>query len=676
MTLSKQLIVLIATLLLVVFAGTFLISVQNTRAYLQNQLESHAQDAATSLGLSISSHLGDGDLAVVTSMTDAIFGRGFYRMVRVEDMQGKPLVDRILPVRIDGVPDWFIERLPLVTPVGEAVVMSGWVQAGVVKVRSHPGYAYDQLWKNAEETFWWFVSSAAMMLLAGIALLHWVMKPLKDVEWQANSICNREFPVIEPLPRTLDLRRIVEAMNRMSAKVRRMLDELESLAAGLRRQAHEHPVTGLANKARFMATLDELTASPEECATGVLALVQLKAFKQFNERHGYQAGDELLVALGSALTEVSRAYPACQLAHLSGADFGLFVQNAAIDEMEPLAVRLSSALAGQYAEGKPLDRDVGHVGLAFYNGRQRPGELFAEADMALRAAQGKGANGWQLSTPETMDRRQIRGAMQWRAFIEQSLAENRLVLQFQPVFDCRRTLLHHEVLVRIAEEGKKELMSAGVFMPQAESAGMTMAIDQVVIHKVLTRLSLDEPDTRYAVNIAPSTLRAPEFSVWLEGQLEEFSGVAGRIVFEMPEYGAVAMLDRVRELIELLERFGSQFSIDHFGRSVSSFAYLRSVKAHYLKIDGSYMRGLDQERDNRFFVQALAEIAHGLEIRVIGESIESEAVWELLPQLNLDGGQGYYLGRPRHGKSTLRQNSHYVAWRYASFSKYRIPPGY
>ncbi|OQX33415.1 MAG: hypothetical protein B0D84_04665 [Candidatus Sedimenticola endophacoides] len=59
------------------------------------------------------------------------------------------------------------------------------------------------------------------------------------------------------------------------------------------------------------------------------------------------------------------------------------------------------------------------------------------------------------------------------------------------------------------------------------------------------------------------------------------------------------------------------------------------------------MRGLDQERDNRFFVQALAEIAHGLEIRVIGESIESEAVWELLPQLNLDGGQGYYLGRPR-----------------------------
>jgi len=649
MTLSKQLAALVAVMLMVVFVGTFLISIQNTRAYLQNQLESHAQDAATSLGLSISAHLADGDLAMVTAMADAIFDRGFYRMVRVEDMAGKPLVDRRLPVKIEGVPEWFIERLPLVTPVGEATVMSGWVQSGVVKVASHPGYAYRQLWENVEETFWWFILSAAVALLIGIALLHWVLKPLKDVEWLADSICNREFPVLEPLPKTLDLRRIVEAMNRMSTKVQRMLDELERLASRLRKQAHQHPVTGLANKSHFMATLGEWMASSEEFSSGVLCLIQLKGFKQYNDSKGYQAGDDLLRDAANALTEVARTYPACQLAHLSGADFALLVQDVGIADMEALAKSLSAALAGLYATGRLDEPDAGHIGLAFYDGQQALGELLAEADMALRTAQSKGANGWYLSTPQVLHRDHVRGAAQWRSFLEEALASDRLVLQLQPVFNCQKELLHHEVLVRIAEStegGEERLMTAGLFMPQAESAGLSMMIDQRVINKVLLRLSVDEADTRYAVNLSPSTLQAPEFLGWLEEQLESFAKVSGRIVFELPEYGAVAMLDKVAQLVALLERFGSQFSLDHFGRSFSSFAYLRSVKAHYLKVDGSYMRSLDENRDNQFFVHALAEIAHGLEIQVIGESIESEAVWNLLPGLNLDGGQGYFLGRP------------------------------
>lgn len=650
MTFSKQLIVLVVVLLMVVFVGTFLISVQNTRAYLQNQLESHAQDAATSLGLSISTYLDDGDLATVTSMTDAIFDRGFYRMVRVENMEGKPLVDRVLPVKIDDVPSWFIERLPLVTPEGEAMVMSGWVQAGTIKVQSHPGYAYRQLWKNVEETFWWFIASAMIVLLVGITLLHWVLKPLKDVEWQANSICNREFPVLEPLPRTPDLRRIVEAMNRMSSKVERMLDELEHLTSRLRKQAHQHPVTGLTNKPRFMATLNEMMDSSEEFSSGVLCLVQLKGFKHYNETKGYQAGDDLLRSTASALEGVARSYPGCQIAHLSGADFAFLVLDADIGEMEELANSLSAVLAGLYSSGKLDVPDAGHVGLAFYNGHQTLGELLAEADMALRTAQYKGANGWHLSTPQVLDREHVRGASQWRAFIEEALASNRLVLQYQPVFNCRKELIHHEVLVRIAEsnaDGEPHLMTAAVFMPQAASVGIAQKIDQFVINEVLLKLSVDEDGpSLFSINLSPSTLQAPGFMLWLDQQLESFSSVADRIVFEMPEYGAVSMLARVHQLIAVLDRYGSKFSLDHFGRSFSSFAYLRSLKMLYLKVDGGYIRDLVENRDNQFFVHALSEIAHGLEIEVLAESIETEAVWNLLPELNLDGGQGYFLGRP------------------------------
>ncbi|MCW8883116.1 MAG: EAL domain-containing protein [Sedimenticola sp.] len=652
MTLSKQLVVLIVALLLLVFAGTFLISVHNTRDYLEKQLAFHAQDAATSLGLSISPHLAENDIATVTSMTDAIFDRGFYRVIRVEDMQGKPLVDRVLPIQIEGVPDWFIEQLPLTTPEGEAMLMSGWLQSGRVIVNSHPGYAYNQLWQTIAGTLRWFLVSAVIALLVGVLLLRRVLSPLRSVEEQANAICNREFPILEKLPRTTDMRRIVEAMNRMSGKVRQMLDELERLAAGLRRQAYQHPVTGLANKRFFMDSLANQINSSEEFSSGALCLVQLKHFKQYNDTHGYKAGDELLQEAARQLEMVARQWQRSQIAHLTGADFAFMVQECSEQQAVELAEQLSAALAGLYGTGKLDDPDVGHVGVGYFDGSQTAPTLLSEADMALRMAQTNGANGWHLTRSSEIDQSQVRGALEWREFIVEALERNRVKLQFQPVVTCaNETLMHREVLVRIPENldspDQGVLLSAGLFMPQAESLGMTADIDKSVISQVLQLLSeSQDKSTQYAINISPPSIRLDRFMYWLKERLEAHRQLAPRLIFELPEYGVVANIEQATAFLELVTSFGAKFSIDHFGRSFGSLAYLRSMKVNYLKIDGSFMRSIEQNSDNQFFVQALAEIAHGLEIEVIAEAIEAESVWALLSSLHVDGGQGYFIGRP------------------------------
>ncbi|MCW8974222.1 MAG: EAL domain-containing protein [Sedimenticola sp.] len=652
MTLSKQLVVLIVALLLLVFAGTFLISVHNTRDYLEKQLAFHAQDAATSLGLSISPHLAENDIATVTSMTDAIFDRGFYRVIRVEDMQGKPLVDRVLPIQIEGVPDWFIEQLPLTTPEGEAMLMSGWLQSGRVIVKSHPGYAYNQLWQTIAGTLRWFLVSAVIALLVGVLLLRRVLSPLRSVEEQANAICNREFPILEKLPRTTDMRRIVEAMNRMSGKVRQMLDELERLAAGLRRQAYQHPVTGLANKRFFMDSLANQINSSEEFSSGALCLVQLKHFKQYNDTHGYKAGDELLQEAARQLEMVARQWQRSQIAHLTGADFAFMVQECSEQQAVELAEQLSAALAGLYGTGKLDDPDVGHVGVGYFDGSQTAPTLLSEADMALRMAQTNGANGWHLTRSSEIDQSQVRGALEWREFIVEALERNRVKLQFQPVVTCaNETLMHREVLVRIPENldspDQGVLLSAGLFMPQAESLGMTADIDKSVISQVLQLLSeSQDKSTQYAINISPPSIRLDRFMYWLKERLEAHRQLAPRLIFELPEYGVVANIEQATAFLELVTSFGAKFSIDHFGRSFGSLAYLRSMKVNYLKIDGSFMRSIEQNSDNQFFVQALAEIAHGLEIEVIAEAIEAESVWALLSSLHVDGGQGYFIGRP------------------------------
>lgn len=648
MTLSRRLALLVVVLLLLVFLGTFFTSVRNTRDYLEAQLESHAQDAATSLGLSISTHLAEGDQAIVDSMSDVIFDRGYYRKLIVENAEGAVVKKLELPIAIDGIPPWFISAFPLQTPVGEASVMSGWSQAGKVLIQSHPGYAYIQLWDNAKDTALWFLASALFILLLGMALLRWMLQPLRRIEWQADSICNREFPVLDNLPKTPDLRRIMEAMNRMSVKVQRMLSELESLVGRLRRQAYQHPVTGLDNKRRFMDIVNDRIESDEAFMRGTFYLVQLKSFKELNDRKGYQAGDDLLREVAQCLLKITADVPKCTLAHLTGADFGLLVEDCSLDDSKELCQQISSALSNMYATGRFESPDVAHIGAAYFDGRQSLKELFSEADMALRSAQTQEANSWRLMTPDDFDRKVVRGAAEWRLFIEEALEQDRITLLYQSVVTCpERQLMHKEVLVRIPDPDDGELIPAGVFLPVAESVGLATEIDKAVVGKVVSLLAqAPAADTRFAINLSTQSLSDGGFAGWLEQELLQHVNVANRLVFEFPEYGAINGLSELKALIERLGRLGVMFSLDHFGRSFSSLAYLRSLKVHYLKIDGSYLRTLEQNKDHQFFIQVLADIAHGLDIQVIAESVESEAVWEMLPLLHLDGAQGYYLGRP------------------------------
>ncbi len=99
----------------------------------------------------------------------------------------------------------------------------------------------------------------------------------------------------------------------------------------------------------------------------------------------------------------------------------------------------------------------------------------------------------------------------------------------------------------------------------------------------------------------------------------------------------------MKQWIERLAPLGVEFSLDHFGKGFSSFAAIRELKAHYLKVDGSYTRDLEVEGGNAFFLQAVTDIAQGLELTVIAESVESAASWERLESIGVDGGRGYWL---------------------------------
>lgn len=644
MTLTKQLVALICGLVLLLFAGNFAISLQETRNYLNDQLQSVADNAATSLGFRISSATATADRALAETMADALAKSGAYAEVLVY-RDGDLWVERYASRKLEGIPAWFTEWLPLETPLGTAAVMAGWHKVGDVVVRSNPDLAYRQMWAGARDGLLWFSATALVVILLGVLVLRLMLRPLKAVEAQADAICKREFPVVSGRPFTLEFRRVVEAMNRLSSKVRRMLDEAEQLADGLRDQAFTDPVTGLANRRCFMDTLGHRVDDPERLASGALLILQLNDFKAYNQQLGYAAGDRLLKRCAE---QISAAVPVGRpvlVAHTAGADFAVLIEQVDEAQARDVAAKVSANVAGLYGELSLPSADVAHAGLAIYAG-QGVSEWLAEADMALRQAQRSGANAVHVSVAER-GRADVRGEAAWRELLEQTLAGGGWELVRQPVFATEdRSVLHEELFLRIPNpDDPEQRLTAGQFLPMAEAAGLAPQLDRAVVERVLDELRADRHEVPQAINLSPASLRDADFRAWLADALRSHGPLHGRLILEFPEYGAM-LADDLAGLVESLESQGVEVALDHFGSGFSSLAQVRALKAHYIKLDGALVRSLISDSDARFFVQALTRIAHGLEMRVVADSVEDAAVWEGLSELGVDGGRGFWLQAP------------------------------
>ena len=152
----------------------------------------------------------------------------------------------------------------------------------------------------------------------------------------------------------------------------------------------------------------------------------------------------------------------------------------------------------------------------------------------------------------------------------------------------------------------------------------------------------------------PQSVRSTEFIAWLSGYLGEHQQFANRLIIETSEYLVRTGAAQVRMLCDMLHRHGAKLSLDHFGIHSAAFGYLHSLPLDYLKVDQSFIRDIHLNSDNQFYVQSLVQIAHSCEITILAEGVENAQEWECLCHLGIDGGQGYFLGRPDSQLSTTR----------------------
>ncbi|MBU5615327.1 bifunctional diguanylate cyclase/phosphodiesterase [Geomonas azotofigens] len=649
MTLYRQLIIFTVVLFLLLFTGTWYAKLANTRTFLTNQLESHVQDTATSLALSISPHVAQKDLTVVEGMISALFDRGYYQKITYSDPRGKVLIERTLPVRVEDVPQWFVALVPVKTPEAISDVMAGWNQGGSILVKSHPGYAYATLWSEVISMTVWFAACAAFLLLAAGIGLRILLKPLVAVERQADALCRKEYQLQESLPRTREFKSVVEAMNRMTVKVKEMFEEQAARAEGLQERAYQDPVTQLGNRRFFESQVNADLGRQDQNGCGLLVLVRIHGLEALNQKKGLQAGDDLLKRVASLLKSSLNAYADTALSRLTGGDFGIFLPNASASEGGLIATDIAAQFGRVAMEKIALTDNIGHLGIATYQGSTTLTRLLAEADLALSAALQKGANSWELRAVTGETETLPQGQQHWKDALVRALDERRITLDAQGVIENGpgRKVVQLELFARIMEQDGKAL-DAALFMPVAERLKLVSSIDRMVIEEALKvdyrRLGVE----RVAINLSPTSLEDVAFRNWLYAFLKALPAGAPHVSFEFSEFAAVQHLVNIREFGAAVRECGHGIGLDHYGRSFSKLGYLQSLHPEYVKIDRAYTGELSGgENDSRFYVASLCSVAHSIDIKVVAEGVESEEQAAILKELNLDGMQGYFFGRPQ-----------------------------
>lgn len=627
MSLIKQLWLIIAGLVLLSFGASLLIGVTSSRAYIEQEVRIKNADNANALALTMSQM--PKDEVTVELLIAAQFDTGYYRRIELRTPDGELIEARQADEAIGDVPAWFVDWIDFEVAPGVAVVQDDWRQFGTLTVESQHSYAYRSLWHGTLKLAGWFALAGTLSLLLGGWLVRGIRRPLQRVVAQARDIGMRRFTTSR-LPRTRELREVVEAMNQLAASVGEMLGRESQQLDRLRRRLQHDEVTGALNRQAFLDQLQIHLESQDFRAHGSLALIRVARLERLNEQLGHAAADALLRRLAETLEQLAEIHGSGLVGRLNGSDFAVllpglddteYLHQALLKRLRPLAdehdapVSLPGAISA-YAQSHHRDR------------------LLATLDGCLASAEGHGPN--QLAIVER-DRPSslFTSHAEWRQALQAALQEG-VYLAHYPVLDRDGRLLHFECPSRLRLQ--QQWQPAGVFIPWISRLGLDTQLDLAVVDAALRDIA--QRDQAVGVNLSAASIRDARFVLELRSRLSNRPEIARRLWLELPGSLAIQELAHFRSLCQTLRPLGCHMGLEHVGAEFTRIADLHDLGLAYLKIDRSLVQGVRDAHEQQTILRGMATLCHSLGILAIAEGVQSLDEARALIELGVDGVTG------------------------------------
>jgi diguanylate cyclase (GGDEF)-like protein/PAS domain S-box-containing protein len=429
--------------------------------------------------------------------------------------------------------------------------------------------------------------------------------------------------------------------------------ERVGLEAQLTRQAFHDGLTDLANRALFRDRLDQaLARSGRSHEMLSVLLVDLDGFKQVNDSLGHDAGDELLRQVAQRFARLVR--PSDTLARLGGDEFALLLDGAG----EPQAVEVAGRLIESLEEPVPIaERELmlgASVGVVLHaGGAANSDDLLRHADIAMYAAKEAGRGRYEVFHYEMA--REFGELLGLEQELRQGLQRGEFLLHFQPEISLDSSeMVGVEALLRW-QSPTRGLVMPGDFIPLAESTGLIVPLGEFALRAACEQAAewkrdglLPDPFVTW-VNLSGKQLSAGGVSPAVRAALDAADLPPTMLGLEVTETAIVEdgeTSERARAELEELHDLGVKIAVDDFGTGFSSLGQLRRFPIDVIKVDRSFVQGVDHDAKDAAIAANLVSLAHALGLVAVAEGIESEGQLASLRGLDCDLAQGYLFARP------------------------------
>ena len=414
----------------------------------------------------------------------------------------------------------------------------------------------------------------------------------------------------------------------------------------LQRLAEEDPLTGIANRQGFQTLLAVRLA--ESDGRGIaLGHLDLDNFRHANDALGHQAGDRLILQVVARLK--SQLEAGDQLARLGSDEFALLINtHRAPERAEWMAERITEVMAEPYwVDGESLLIGCS-LGIAHARANAGADPLMWHAHIAMQQA--KSTQGCTFHVFNERINRNARSLADLESELRRALRRDELELHYQPRLDLGTgQIVGLEALVRW-RHAERGLLAPSEFVPLAEQSGLIVPLGYWVISRALRDMqALRErglEPLHMAVNLSFRQFQDSQLLSTLSRLIIERGVEAQWLEFELTETAVMRRSDLVKQTMDALGRLGVRFSLDDFGTGFSSFVHLNSLPIALLKIDKSFVGGMESREENRKLVHAMINLAHNLELEVVAEGVETPEQLDLLRGFGCDQVQGYFISKP------------------------------
>jgi len=436
-----------------------------------------------------------------------------------------------------------------------------------------------------------------------------------------------------------------------SAMVVDQTNDLRAQAAAFEKQALRgttyDTLTGLPNRILLVDRLEQAinTASFERSKIAIL-VVDIDRFKDINDTLGHSTGDRVIRQIAQRLRKIIPEPNT--VARLGGDEFGIILKKFGTkeDAAEVVHTIKETLQVPLKLEGVRLDIDAS-IGITLYPEHGKDAQILLQrADVAMYQAKQKHCGFIMYTT--TLDRCNTR-RLTLMGELREAIINNELVAYYQPKIDIKTGKIKElEALVRWKHK-VHGLVQPDDFIPMAEQTGLIKQLTLWILHESLMQCAKwnDEGfELRVSVNLSANDLMDVELPETITRTLNAHNVPPEKLLLEITESAVMLDPNRALEVLTNLSTLGVRLSVDDFGTGYSSLSYLSKLPVSELKIDKSFVMGMENNSNDALIVQATIDLGHNLGLEVVAEGVETASSISLLQPLGCDTLQGYYFTKP------------------------------